>query len=139
MPISYKKIMGITKQKKPILSREALGSHHKVICRMSYNNVKIFQVDPQFVDVSLNDVEDCLSSCTINQTHEQKKELFYSNGIDYDKVFKYYKFVKDLNKIYYKSDQYLSSSIKDVYKNIITTFKNIWVCLQLIFHWLTIR
>jgi len=100
----------------------------------SIDNVKIFHVNPQFIDVSLNDIEDCLSSCTINQTHQQKQELFYSNGIDYDKVFKYYKFVKELNNFYYNSDDDKSSD------NIIArSFKNIWVCLQITIHWLKIR
>jgi hypothetical protein len=120
-----------------------IQSRKKIISRVSRNNnhidnVKIFHVNPQFIDVSLNDIEDCLSSCTINQTHQQKQELFYSNGIDYDKVFKYYKFVKDLNNVYYNSsDNKIVNTSND---NIIArSFKNIWVCLQITIHWLKIR
>lgn len=112
---------------------------NKVISYVSKNNnidnVKIFHVNPQFIDVSLNDIEDCLSSCTINQSHQQKQELFYSNGIDYDKVLKYYTFVKDLNNIYYNSDK----SRDNIYNIIASSFKNIWVCLQITIHWLKIR
>ena len=123
-----------------------IQSRKKVISHVSRNNnhidnVKIFHVNPQFIDVSLNDIEDCLSSCTINQTHQQKQELFYSNGIDYDKVFKYYKFVKELNNIYYNSDKYnVDKIVNKSSNNIIESFfKNIWVCLQITIHWLKIR
>ena len=122
-----------------------IQSRKKTISYVSRNNnhidnVKIFHVNPQFIDVSLNDIEDCLSSCTINQTHQQKQELFYSNGIDYDKVFKYYKFVKELNNIYYNcGDKKNVNKSNNIYNIIARSFKNIWVCLQITIHWLKIR
>jgi len=126
-----------------------ISNRKKVISYVSsknnhIDNVKIFHVNPQFIDVSLNDIEDCLSSsCTNNINYQQKKELFYSNGIDYDKVFKYYTFVKTLNKTYYDYDSNINTNIidniHDICNTIISIFKNIWVCLQITIHWLKIR
>jgi len=64
---------------------------------------QVFQVNPPFAQFNINDIEDCFAACTGNQTYQQREELFYSRGIDYYKVFKYYDYVKRLNKIYKNS------------------------------------
>jgi hypothetical protein len=94
-------------------------------------NYEIFQVNPPFVKVNLFDIEDCLASSD-TLSFQERQELFYSKGIDYDKVFKYFNYINDLNKIYKNSDSHESKSENKEPSN----FTKICVCYQLIIHWL---
>ncbi len=49
----------------------------------------------------MRDIEELrITSC--HMSLKNKIELFYANGMDYEKVFKYYHYVKKLNDIYYQ-------------------------------------
>lgn len=95
------------------------------------NNVQIFQINPPITQVTLNSIEDCLNSCSKSDTFQQRVEIFYSNGIDYDKVSKYYDYVKCLN---------MTMKVESENENKEpSVFKKIWVCLQIVIHWIKIR
>jgi hypothetical protein len=97
-----------------------------------YDNRQIFQVYPPICNVNLFDVEYCLEVCS-KTTYLHKKELFYSNGIDYDRVFKYHNYIKDLNKIYKMTNKTVYTFEKNINNN---PFKNAWVITKIIIHWL---
>ena len=60
---------------------------------------QIFQVENSFRPVSFQDIEDCLTVSHNMKSHEAK-EYMYSNGIDYDRVQKYYYLVQTLEHKY---------------------------------------
>jgi hypothetical protein len=56
-------------------------------------NRHVFQSNPPIVPVTYHDISDALIASE-NLTHNQKKEYFYCQGIDYDNVCRYYDYVK---------------------------------------------
>jgi hypothetical protein len=62
----------------------------------------VFHTNPPLYDhdISIVYIEEILE-CTNNLKETDKDDLFESQGIDYEKVKKYYETVKLLNKIYY--------------------------------------
>ena len=63
---------------------------------------QVFQSKKVRNSITMREIEELrITSC--HMSLRNKKELFYSNGVDYDKVFKYYDYVKSLNSIYYES------------------------------------
>lgn len=90
---------------------------HSII-RATHDNRTIFQVENAFVDVTLTDVEDLLESYAYTKEKQYKRndmvDHFYSNGVDYDRVVKYYSTVKSLNYSLKMSEpRTLSQNIKD--------------------------
>ena len=57
----------------------------------------VFQAD-NVINVTLDDVDD-LIDCTHTMPVKIRRDYFYANGVDYDKVVKYYNTVKQLNAI----------------------------------------
>lgn len=60
----------------------------------------VFQVKPPMNHVSIPLIEDVLSTFKPNMSYLDKKDLCYSNGIDYDNIVKYYPIVKDIIHVY---------------------------------------
>jgi hypothetical protein len=67
----------------------------------SHNERQVFQVYPPKHHVSLRDVEETMIATT-NLSVGDKREVFLSVGIDYDRVEKYYGQVKYLEAIWGK-------------------------------------
>lgn len=89
------------------------------------DNRTIFQVENAFVDVTLTDVEDILESYSKEKLYNRNDmvEHCYSNGIDYDRVVKYYNTVKNLNYSWKMSKpRTLSQNIKDFLTVFIVSF-----------------
>lgn len=84
--------------KKPTLARNTKTVRAALPERRS-NDRALFQAY-DYVEVTMADIEDLLE-CTHKMSHKQKKEYFYANGVDYDKVIVYYKRVKILNDTLY--------------------------------------
>lgn len=59
-------------------------------------SLQVFQVKTT-IKISLHDVEDALTASR-KLRYDDKKNYFYSNGIDYDNVEKYYDFVMRQNE-----------------------------------------
>lgn len=97
-----------------------------------YDNRQIFQIYPPICDVNLVNVEDCLEVCNKHTTYLHKKELFYSNGIDYDRVFQYHNYIERLNYVYYI---FTDPDINNKKQNDINLFKKLWIIIQIVFHW----
>lgn len=64
-------------------------------------NVQIFQINPPLMNINMIDIEDCIESSENKLSYQQKKDIFYSHGIDYDKVFQYYEYIQKINYINY--------------------------------------
>lgn len=62
---------------------------------------QVFQCKRVVNNITLRDIDELrITSC--HMSLKNKKELFYANGVDYEKVFKYYDYVKKLNDLYYQ-------------------------------------
>lgn len=56
----------------------------------------IFQVDPPLCPISISDVQDLLE-VSHGMSENNKRDYFYANGVDYNKVIEYYDIVLKLN------------------------------------------
>jgi hypothetical protein len=59
---------------------------------------QVFQIEPALTQVTYDDIEDALTASQ-KLTVPQKREYFYSQGIDYDNVSKYYEKLRLLEAI----------------------------------------
>lgn len=68
------------------------------------NSRTIFQVKPPRHNVTIRDVED-IKNATRYLPPNLRRDIFYANGIDYDRVEKYYNYVRDLEKSWYINEE----------------------------------
>jgi hypothetical protein len=76
----------------PITSRLIMIKQNRRVVNKAQNRY-VFQSNPPIVPVTYHDISDALIASE-NLTHNQKKEYFYCQGIDYDNVCRYYDYVK---------------------------------------------
>jgi len=84
------------------------------------DNRTIFQVYPPLAEVTVYDVDSCINSIKNKfLTETDKRDIFYSNGIDYDRVYQYYKHVESLNNLYYNTNINNNIDLTEHYRNIL--------------------
>lgn len=70
---------------------------------MLRHSVQVFQTNPPTVkNISLVHIRE-LNEASIRMSIDNKRQYFYSNGVDYDMVDKYYDTVVSLNSAYQKN------------------------------------
>jgi hypothetical protein len=60
---------------------------------------QVFQVTPPITRISYNDINDAIDASK-KLSEKDKKEYFYSIGINYDNVKKYYNYILTLEYLY---------------------------------------
>lgn len=74
--------------------------HACVVARAhACDKTPVFQADRRFEPVTMLDIEDLLEA-SINMRPLEKRDYFYSNGVDYENVVRYYGKVQRLNAAY---------------------------------------
>jgi hypothetical protein len=63
------------------------------------NKNTIFQVNPPITRVTYNDINDAIDA-SYKLSESNKLQYFYTIGIDYDNVKKYYDYVLFIEKVY---------------------------------------
>lgn len=69
----------------------------KCICNSNVKDKTVFQTLPN-VNVTINDIEH-MKYATISMKHDEKIDYYYTNGINYENVCKYYDYVVKLNDL----------------------------------------
>lgn len=81
-------------------------SHPHPLCAIppaKSDRVTVFQADSRFEPVTMLDIEDLLDA-SINMRPLEKRDYFYSNGVDYENVVRYHGKVRRLNAVYEHND-----------------------------------
>lgn len=103
---------------------------NNIIINSQNDNRQIFQIYPPINNVTICDINDC-NKYTKNMILSDKIDIYYSNGIDYNRVYKYQNFIEILNKNYY-NQQYIQYPYSDISK----TFKNMYIICKIIFYFI---
>ena len=68
----------------------------KIIMRSTHiENKTIFQANIYISPPSIKYISE-LRECTSSLSHNNRREFFYANGIDYDNMIKYYDYIENL-------------------------------------------
>ena len=84
---------------------------------------QVFQVAPCKYDVNIKDIRDLVITCKDMDTRN-KKDMFYSYGIDYDMVEKHYENVTKLNALI----KPINDNVQD--KNL--PYYPLWYCWRMV-------
>ena len=81
-------------------------------CQYVYCSKPVFNIPNIKKNITYHEIDGLLSA-TKRMSNSNKREVFYSNGVDYDMVEKYYDCIKSLEKSYLTSYSTKYKEIED--------------------------